>query len=216
MERRNAIKNIGFSVGAMVISPSVLSLLQSCQKQEEPWRPSFYTEEQGIFVKNLINTLLPSVDDLPGAVDVKVHIFVDKFIQEVLSVDDKPGHRALLDHTMNAMLKLSGKEHIKFVSDNTYNEFLDSHLKKSKDEHEAIMGNINRYLDDNPNDMKGLGEKSGTYLFLSQLRDMSIWGYKNSETVGETVLAYTSVPGEQQGCVDLQATTGGKAWSLTW
>lgn len=216
MERRKAIKNIGLSIGAVVATPSMVGLLQSCQAQEEPWIPTFYTEEQGTFIKKLIDTLLPPSGDLPGAIDVNVHVFVDKFVQEVISVDDKPGHRSMLSRSMNALLQLAGKETMGEVGADAYETFLESHLKKSKEEDEALLESVYAYLGENPDDFNGLEEKGSIYLFLTQLRDMSIWAYRNSEVVGETVMAYVSVPGKQEGCVDLQETTGGKAWSLTW
>ena len=46
------------------------------------------------------------------------------------------------------------------------------------------------------------------------LRNSSVWAYKTSELIGETVLAYAPIPGKQQGCISLDEATGGKAWSL--
>ncbi len=53
-----------------------------------------------------------------------------------------------------------------------------------------------------------------SYSFAKNLRDMTIWGYKTSEYIGEEVLAYLPVPGEYIGCGDLNELTGGKDWSL--
>lgn len=38
--------------------------------------------------------------------------------------------------------------------------------------------------------------------------------FKTNEFIGENVMAYAPIPGQQKGCVDLMETTGGKAWSL--
>ena len=78
MKRRKAIKNLGMSMGAMVATPSILSLLQSCQGTEEVWIPTFYTEEEGKFVKSLIEVMLPASGDLPGASELNLHVFIDK------------------------------------------------------------------------------------------------------------------------------------------
>ena len=49
--------------------------------------------------------------------------------------------------------------------------------------------------------------------FLNQIKGQSIWAYRNSELVGETILPYDPIPG-QAYCGDLQELTGGKSWSL--
>ena len=51
-------------------------------------------------------------------------------------------------------------------------------------------------------------------MLLSQIRGMSIWAWKNSEEIGENVLVYDPIPGQQIGCGDLQELTGGKDYSL--
>ena len=52
------------------------------------------------------------------------------------------------------------------------------------------------------------------YLFLKKLRDVTIMSFKINEYVAKNLLAYSPIPGNYIGCVDLQETTGGKAWSL--
>ncbi|RLD77819.1 MAG: gluconate 2-dehydrogenase subunit 3 family protein, partial [Bacteroidetes bacterium] len=49
---------------------------------------------------------------------------------------------------------------------------------------------------------------------LTNLRTMTIWAYKTSEKVGEEILAYDPIPGDFHGCISLEETTKGKAWSL--
>ena len=50
--------------------------------------------------------------------------------------------------------------------------------------------------------------------FVNQLRSLTVNAFKTNELIGEEVLAYAPIPGEQKGCVDLMEATGGKAWSL--
>ena len=50
--------------------------------------------------------------------------------------------------------------------------------------------------------------------FVNQLRSLTVNAFKTNEFIGEEVLAYAPIPGEQKGCVDLMEATGGKAWSL--
>lgn len=215
MERRKALKNIGISFGAMAATPSLVSLLQSCQSQEAPWIPSFYTEDQGKFLKRLVDTFLPATGDLPSASSVNVHVFLDKYAKEVISVDDKPNARLGLETTMNALMKMADVENIASVKEEKYVEFLNAHLKKSKKEDEELWGQIHSFMKGNNKRIIGMDERLTIYRFLTQMRGQSIWAYKVSERVGENIMAYKPIPAEQKGCVDLQSTTGGMAWSLS-
>ncbi len=216
MERRKALKNIGISFGAVVATPSVLSLLQSCQAQETPWLPQFFNEEQGKFVRRIVDNILPSSGDLPSATDVNVHVFIDKFMQEVITVDDKPNAREMVTVAMQTLMESAGATSIDDVKESNYVDFLTNNLKKSKEEEAQLMGKVYAYLGENNNNLKGMEPSLVAFQFLSQIRSMSIWAYKNSELVGETILAYVPVPGQQQGCIDVQEATGGKAYSLNW
>ena len=53
-----------------------------------------------------------------------------------------------------------------------------------------------------------------SYNFLNSLRSRGVSAFKMSEYIGEKVLAYSPIPGQQIGCVDLAEATGGKAWSI--
>ena len=56
--------------------------------------------------------------------------------------------------------------------------------------------------------------EANSYNFLSTIRQLTITAFKGNELIGEKVLAYSPIPGQQKGCVDLEETTGGSAWSL--
>ena len=41
MKRREVIKKIGFSFGAVTLTPSLLSVLNGCDFKQEGWQPKF-------------------------------------------------------------------------------------------------------------------------------------------------------------------------------
>jgi len=49
--------------------------------------------------------------------------------------------------------------------------------------------------------------------FWKGIKGDTYFGYFSSETVAKDVLVYLPVPGEYEGCVDLQEATGGKTWA---
>ena len=57
-------------------------------------------------------------------------------------------------------------------------------------------------------------EEGVAQAMINSLRRLAVFSFKNSEVIGETVLAYAPVPGEQKGCISVEEATGGRAWSL--
>jgi hypothetical protein len=93
--------------------------------------------------------------------------------------------------------------------------FLNTHLREAYKKDGDLASRANSYAE-----AMALGETvtgdAGVvnYYALKTLRGLAVFGYKNSEKVGEEVLAYDPVPGVYKGCESLKELTGGKAWSL--
>lgn len=204
MERRKAIKNIGLSFGAFIATPAAVSMLQGCQT-EAPWIPEFFTEEEGKVLRKLVDTILPAVDDLPSATEVNVHVFIDKFVSTVMEESVQADSREALGLVTKELLASAGKESVDGLKSSHYETYLGEKLRKTKDEDQAFKDQM----------MAGVQtDELIVYSYLTGMRGMSIWAYKTNERIGEQVLAYKSIPGEQKGCIDLQEATGGKAWAL--
>ena len=189
MKRREALKNIGLAAGIAVATPSVLSILQSCTSDAATWQPSFFTSEEGALLKGITDTILPKTDT-PSASEVNVAEFLDKYVNEVLMEEEQAQSRKSMESLLELVKENYGTNISKLTEDN-YKDLLDNHMK--------LRGEEGR---DNPISQ-----------FLNQIKGQSIWAYRNSELVGETILPYDPIPG-QAYCGDLQELTGGKSWSL--
>ena len=89
MNRRIALKNMGLAVGYTVATPTLISLIQSCQQDNTPeWTPVFFTPEQGAVVMQVADLILPKTDT-PSATEVGVHKFLDRYMNEVAEVEDQ-------------------------------------------------------------------------------------------------------------------------------
>jgi hypothetical protein len=53
MERRKALKNIGISLSSMTLTPSLVTVFQSCQSETD-WTPRFFSLDQNKIVSKLI------------------------------------------------------------------------------------------------------------------------------------------------------------------
>jgi len=199
MDRRKAIKNIGLSLGYVVATPTVISLLQSCKndtKELTSWTPEFYSKDEGIVLKNIVDLFLPKTDNLPGAIDLNIHKFIDlysaKVYDEKTQKDMKFGTQALL-----VALGITEKNLVSALKTEDYDRLLANYLRATEDEQNAFT------------------EKDKVvFNTLKEFRDKTVWAYKTTEEIGENVLAYDPIPGVQLGCVSLEETTGGKAWAL--
>jgi len=196
MNRREAIKGLGLSFGYAVATPTVISILQSCKSDSQSiaWKPQFFSKDEGSVVSNLVDLILPKTDDLPGALDVNVAKFIDLYLDKVSDNETqdniKKGMAAILIELDKPVSKLNTDDYDKL---------------------------LNKYLRAKPNDLEAFKNNENDAIILNsltRLRWQTIWVYKNSQQIGEEVLAYDPIPGKQLGCISLEEVTGGKAWSL--
>lgn len=195
MERRDVLKGLGLSLGFVVVSPSLISLLQSCNRTPSlNWQPVFFDKNQIVALTNLVDLILPKTADSPGALDVNVPQFIDAYAKEVANAEAQKN----FTDGLTAILKELDKS-VSNLKTADYDKLLKKYFKATAQAQEAFKNNPSEVLVLNT---------------LTTLRSMSIWAYKTSEEVGEKVLAYNPIPGEYKGCLTLQEASGGKAWSL--
>ena len=93
MDRRKALRRTGQLAGATVIMPSMLTMLQSCKKENRlDWQPLFLEEEEAKTISTLLDMILPRTET-PGALDVKADMFIDKVIAETYDIRAKKNIR---------------------------------------------------------------------------------------------------------------------------
>jgi len=198
MDRRKALKNLGLSLGFVVATPTVISMLQSCKKAVTDmtfWEPKFFSLDEAKIVENLVDLILPKTKDLPGASDLNVTQFIDIYTSKVSNNEEKVAYKGGLMAVVRALVKPE-----KELTRKDYDALLLKYLKASNEETKSFIEN-----------------KDPVFETLAGLRATAIWAYKTSEKIGEEVLAYDAVPGEQKGCVSVNEATGewnGRAWSL--
>lgn len=197
MKRRDAIKGLGLSIGYVMATPTVISMLQSCQTDASKWIPEFLTVDEGIVIKNLVDLILPNTDLTPGALDVNVPEFLDFYASKVYSEERKNKFKSAIQEIIDELLNSNSK--VSKISIEDYDALLTKYLKANK-----VTQNL----------FKNNEKEKTVFEALINLRSTSVWAYKTSELIGETVLAYAPIPGKQQGCISLDEATGGKAWSL--
>jgi len=190
MKRRNALKNIGLSLGTITFSGAVVSLLQSCQtKAAVTWQPTFFSLDEAEIVTKTLEVILPTTPDIPGATDLNLAQFIDGYLNVVSSEEEKTGFKAGIEQYLSTTLEVTKKSSPADLTD------------------ADIEGRLAYYLKADAEQQK---------VWNKEVRAASKEGgaIPSEDAVNFEVMAYAPVPGEQKGCVDLEETTGGKAWSL--
>lgn len=215
MDRRAALKNMGMAFGYSVATPTLISLLQSCQSEPKmEWTPEFFSKEEGNALIKLVDIILPKTDT-PSASEVQVHLFIDRFISEILPQEQKDLVRMNAEKFMEMARNNAGKESLADLEEADLEAALAKTLDITKEQEEGYKEAMDEYFEGVAiGETPMLDEDAANFSFASQLREMTIWAYKTSEYVGEKVLAYLPVPGPYVPCASVEELTGGKDWSI--
>lgn len=195
MNRRDALKSLGLSLGYVVATPTILGMLQSCTAKEEKWKPLFFSDKQAYVIKNLVDLILPHSSETPGALDVNVPQFIDLYTSQTATEEQKEIFKTGLDAVIKE-LDLSNKEPLS-VEKAKLDAILSKYLRLTPEQRQA-------YIE----------QEDIVFLTLLKIRDQTVWAYTSSQKIGKNVLVYDPIPGQQKGCISLEDATGGIAWSL--
>ncbi len=215
MDRRKALRNMGLAMGYTVATPTLISLMQGCKTEQVlEWTPDFFSKEQGMVLNQLVDIILPQTDT-PSASEMQVHLFIDRFANEAIEKEQQEFMKMAMGKFVDKAVADAGVETASDLGTEALEAALSSALKISKEEQEGHEEAIEVYMASMAEGgTASLADASARYAFASNLRNMTIWGYKTSEYVGEEVLTYLPIPGEYIACGDVQELTGGKDWSI--
>ena len=214
MDRRKALKTIGIGAGTITVTPTVVGIFQSCQKNRGKYIPTYFSDYEFSIVSKLMELIIPKTD-IPGAIELKLPHFLDGYVDVIFSKSAKQQISFGLDQLLGVAKNYSGKKTIKELETDDLEHQLARFLKAS-DSKQRLWNNEFKNYQKNKNtiDNTKIPNDAVAFSFLEQLRSLTITAFRTNEFIGENVLAYAPIPGEQIGCIDLKKATGGKAWSL--
>ncbi|MBK8703502.1 MAG: gluconate 2-dehydrogenase subunit 3 family protein [Saprospiraceae bacterium] len=197
MTRREALRNTALISGYALAMPSLAAILQSCAGQKRPeWLPNFFSQGHADMITEIVEMLLPHTEDLPGAWDLGVHAFVDKFVGMVFEAEDQEKFKGGLDDITQQCQTAYGKPFMECSKEQQYEL-----LNKIDVEQRAKVK-------EQPN------EDIYWPTFL-KIKDVAFLGYFTHEKIGMDVLVYDPIPGVYQGCIPVTEVGGGKrTWAL--
>lgn len=211
MNRREVIKRTAWLTGVALSAPMMSGILSGCQAEAEPgWMPSFMSEEQAKVAAEMAEAILPKTADSPGAKDVHVVEYMDNLINLCFRPVDQANFLKGLDMS-NEMAKSAKNKALYDLSPEEIHELvadMDTKAKAELKAFQALPADQKPKIPEDPNlayDPKP---------FFIQFKQLTISGYFTSEVVGEEVLAYSSVPGEYDGCMPYPNEEVKTAWAL--
>lgn len=205
MERRKALKNIGFGSAALFSSSLLFGSLQSCTATPTvDWIPVFFTPEESAQMEMICEGIAPKTTT-PGAIEAGVPNHLDQSFS-VFSTDKEAEYfkRGLEVFVKN--FKENGGVSFNKATTEQVTDVINGYYKKYNDNPD-ILKNYRETYDD-------AGEKSDEFVeahFVTSAVDATFNSYFTSELVGETVMAYDPIPVNYNGCITLEA--GQKSWS---
>lgn len=213
MNRREALKNLGLATGFVVVTPSLVSLLQSCTSTPEGWKPAFFNADETTFVNNVVDIILPKTELLPAASELNVIEFIDKYAVEVMDAQEQKNMRSTFSEILSIVK--GGAENLDEKTPEDYKAILDKYMLVEGEIDEEREANPPKPWTDHSNAISGTKEylKPTKNELLNSLKWLTINAYRTNEQIGETVMPYDPIPSTYE-CGDLEELTGGKAWSL--
>ena len=126
--------------------------------------------------------------------------FIDGYIKHVSGIEEQKSIKKLAEKYLSTTKAKLGKKNVSDMTLDDIDSRLAYYLKADKSQ-------IDQWSNEDSDD-------ASNYNFLNSLRSRGVSAFKMSEYIGEKVLAYSPIPGQQIGCVDINEATGGKAWSI--
>ncbi|MFQ3351647.1 MAG: hypothetical protein ACI914_000895 [Candidatus Marivariicella framensis] len=213
MNRRNALKNIGFSVGSLTVTPALASIFQSCQSEID-WKPSFFSLDQKEIVEKFLELIIPESDGIPGASELKLIRYIDSYAS-LAKKEDTYGIQNVNSLINNTLISNSKSSVYKLTFDECENQLKKFLLAEGDQIKEWDSMNSNYWSKILNDQNTSVPEEAMAYVSLVTLRQWAVSAYRwHNEYIAKNVLDFRPVPGEQKGCVDLQEATGGLVWAV--
>jgi hypothetical protein len=140
--------------------------------------------------------MLPPTET-PGALDLKVDIFMDRVFGELYDDQAQDLVRSELDQMQRSCTDKFGKNFAELAMDQR-GEMINLF--------ESSAGKFNGKVWSTP-----VGKQAPVGFYRS-LKSMVLWGYFTTEQVGKEILSYDPIPGEYRGCIPVSEV--GNVWSL--
>ncbi|MCB0688209.1 MAG: gluconate 2-dehydrogenase subunit 3 family protein [Saprospiraceae bacterium] len=208
ISRREALRRTSYIIGGALSASTIAAVMSGCKPSSTAldWTPEILAPDQAITVAEITERIIPKTNT-PGAKDAMVDRYIDSFLKDIASDEERAEFYAGLDE-INGVAKTDFGKAFVDLNDGQKDQILakfsgTSNIRKSDEERAAEMANE--------------GEKVQTSdisssKFFDFIRQLTITGYFTSEVGAKEALVFDEIPGEWKGCIPY-AEVGG-TWAL--
>ncbi len=193
-------------MGGALSASAVAAVMSGCQAAptDPSWTPLYLKPEEGEMVADVAERIMPATDT-PGAKDAGVHRFIDLFLQDNATAEERNLFQAGLAD-LNA--RAQDKHSKRFV-------------KLSPEQMDGILTDISGGSDGSQEDTavnlanEGEAVQGGDFnpkKFFGGIRQLTILGFFTSEIGATQVLKMDEIPTEYLGCIPYSEVGG--TWAL--
>lgn len=203
MKRRDVIKLTSLAFGFAASGTAVTALLSGCNVEpQEDFQAGFFSARQTKTLSRLADIIFPKTDS-PAASEVGVIEFIDGLYNEAENAESKDIFAKGMDAFYAAAKETLGKD---------FNEADPAAQTDFVKKIDAAAFNDGLGTEEEDEE-----KRTALSRFWRKFKSNVTFAYFSSEQVAKEVLVYAppSGVGPFEGCTDLQATTGGKAWAVT-
>jgi len=191
MNRRDAIKLTSIIMGASVTAPAWLAALEGCSPEKTAgMEGSIFNENQTGIISEISNLLIPTTDT-PGAIEAGVPDFIEKFVSDVYTDDQR-----------NEFLK--GLEEVDQKSKDKYGKIF---MKIQSGQKEELVSQMNK--DALIDKSKARYPRQGSFFLM--IKEATLLGFFTSLPGATQTLQYLPIPGGFNGCMPLSEV--GRQWA---
>lgn len=209
MNRREALKGLGLTLGYTMAAPTLLQALQSCSAKGEVWTSVFFTDQEKEIVTFLVDIIIPSTDT-PGGLEVNIPQFIDLMCNDTLQNADQDLLHQGSELFAQGFKKTFDKD-IEKAKPQEIQKLLATYFDLDKTEEDKVKfiqsKRVDELADSERNNYK-------LYKFLLAVRNLSLIGYFSSEKIGKEVLSFDPIPGPYKPCIPVSEV--GNAWSIIY
>jgi len=179
IDRREAIRRTALLAG-VALAPDWLDFALRAQA---PAARTYLSAAQGAALSAVAERILPKTDT-PGAIDVGVPAFIDRFYGEFMNAADRRLLASILEDIEQA----------------------------ARSAHSAAFASLASAQQDGVLRAVATAQQGKEPSSFGLLRSVTVLGYFTSEQVGKNVLHYDPVPGAYDGCVPIDQV-GRRNWT---
>lgn len=202
-------------MGALVVTPSVINILQACQS-EPPYEPIFLSREDRLALKEIVGLMIPADDQIPGAKELGIDGFIDTYFKKVLPAEQQ----AFVGVGMTALNEVFTETFDEDLHKGTLKELdqlLAKFLRASKEQQTEYNEQIGEFIEAFEKNPEAKPNKdAAAFAMLTEIRGLTIRGWKLHEEIGRNVLWYDPVPGKQLGCIPADEAGNGHTATLEY